>query len=184
MKIEKFEITGPLLICPNVHSDFRGFFMERFRANWMLDLGILPKIEQLNFSFSEPKVLRGLHYQYDKPQGKLVTVTRGRVFDVAVDIRKNSPTFGKHISVELSGKNPTWFWIPPGFAHGFLVIGDEPADVMYMVDQPYNASGEGAIVWNDPDLSIQWPLMSNLVISPKDQAADSFRDYSMAAQFN
>ncbi len=183
MKIQTFDIEGPRLCFLDAYSDQRGFFVERLRTSWLPEMKVLNQIDQLNFSRSEPNVLRGLHYQYDAPQGKLVTATRGRVFDVAVDIRANSPTFGQSVSVVLDGATPSWFWVPAGFAHGFLVIGNEPADVMYAVDTNYNGAGEGAIVWNDPDLAIKWPNEGPVNISGKDAAAPTFKSYLASPKF-
>ena len=175
MKVEKFEIEGPLLIEPRLFKDERGFFVERFREDQLREIGIQNHFIQDNFSRSEWKVLRGLHYQYDKPQSKLVTCTRGTILDVAVDIRKSSPTFGQAVQVELSGDNPQWLWIPAGFAHGFAVLSEEGADLLYKVDAPYNPKGEGAIRWDDPDLKINWTV-SNPLVSERDQGAMSFME--------
>jgi dTDP-4-dehydrorhamnose 3,5-epimerase len=181
MNLTKFEIAGPALIEPKVYGDTRGFFTERYKLQYSIDLG-LPEFIQDNFSRSKARVLRGLHYQWDQPQGKLVTALRGKIFDVAVDVRKNSPSFGKHISVTLDGDKPQWLWIPPGFAHGFCVLGDEPADVMYKVDTYYNPKGEYGIVYNDPTLKINWPINEPL-LSPKDQEMQSFLQYSDDPKF-
>ena len=168
MEITKFEITGPLLIKLKKFSDNRGFFVERFRSDLFKEIGLTMGFCQENFSRSHPQVLRGLHYQYKKPQGKLITVTRGTIFDVAVDVRKESPTFGKHIAIELSGDEPTWFWIPSGFAHGFCALGSQEADLLYKVDNYYDPKGETGIHWNDIELQIAWPIKAPLV-NEKDQ---------------
>lgn len=181
MKVQDFSIKGPLLIEPKMFGDDRGFFVERYKLQYSKDLG-LPQFVQDNFSRSIPKVLRGLHYQWDQPQGKLVTALRGKVFDVAVDIRKSSPTFGQHLSVVLDGNLPQWLWIPPGFAHGFCVMGDEPADLMYKVDNLYNPKGEAGIIYNDPTLKIQWPV-ANALLSPKDQVLETFAQYTEHTKF-
>ncbi len=157
----------PFLIQPRRFTDSRGFFTERFRQDVFTKLGLSHEFAQDNFSHSLPGVLRGLHYQHTPAQGKLVTCTNGAVFDVAVDLRPGSPTFGRWQGVELTAKDPLWFWIPAGFAHGFCVLGKEPADVWYKVDTPYNPDGEGGIVWNDPTLCIKWPIEAPL-ISPRD----------------
>ena len=168
MEIKKFDIEGPLLITPKVFKDDRGFFVERFNKKTFESAGLPFKFVQDNYSKSAPKVLRGMHYQTNPSQGKLVSCVHGKIFDVAVDIRKNSPTFGKYIHVELSGENPQHLWIPAGFAHGFCVLGTESADVLYKVDSYYSPAGEICILWNDPELDIQWPIGSPL-LSPKDQ---------------
>jgi dTDP-4-dehydrorhamnose 3,5-epimerase len=121
-------------------------------------------------------VLRGLHYQHTPPQGKLVGVLRGQIFDVAVDIRPDSPTYGQYIGVELTDRNGKVLWIPAGFAHGFCVLGDEPADVLYRADALYGPRGEGGIAWNDPDLAVPWPI-SNPIVSDRDRAMPSFASY-------
>lgn len=182
MKVTEFNIKGPKLIEPKIYADERGFFTERFKVQYSTEVGIPEVFVQDNFSRSTPRVLRGLHYQWDQPQGKLVTALRGKIFDVAVDIRKQSPTFGQHISVILDGDVPQWFWIPAGFAHGFCVIGNESADVMYKVDHLYNPKGEAGIAYNDPQLQINWPVVDAL-LSPKDTILDSFGQYSEKAKF-
>lgn len=161
MLVKKFDIEGPLVIENIRHGDERGFFTERYRDDFMKSIGITAEFCQENYSRSAAGVLRGLHYQYDKPQAKLVTCTRGEIFDVIVDIRKGSPTFGKSVSVVLSGNEPKWFWVPYGFAHGFYVISSEGADLMYKVDNYYNPKGEDGILWNDPALAIQWPFAAD-----------------------
>lgn len=181
MKLEKFDIEGPILIEPKLFKDPRGFFIERFREDLLGDVGIFVHFIQDNFSRSSGKIIRGLHFQYDKPQSKLVTCTHGKILDVAVDIRKESPTFGKSIQVILDGDVPQWLWIPAGFAHGFAVL-TETADVLYKVNQPYNPKGEGALMWNDADLNIPWKI-SDPLISEKDQKAMSFAQYKKDPKF-
>jgi dTDP-4-dehydrorhamnose 3,5-epimerase len=176
MKVTRFDIDGPLLIEPAVREDSRGFFAERFHAGQFQELGLPAHFVQDNHSHSNPGVLRGLHFQYEPPQGKLVGVIAGKIFDVVVDIRHGSPTFGKKIECELSGSNRMSLWIPPGFAHGFCVIGDEPADVVYKVDVYYNPEGEGGIHWADRELAIRWPV-SNPMVSEKDQNLSGFVAY-------
>lgn len=173
MEIQKFNIDGPLLINLKTFHDNRGFFVERFNESKFKDLGLPTKFVQDNFSHSGPGVLRGLHFQLNPPQGKLVSCSRGEVFDVAVDIRKGSKTFGQHISVNLSGEKPAVFWIPTGFAHGFCVTSKEGADVWYKVDNPWAANGEVCILWNDADLAIPWPI-EKPILSSKDQIGDRF----------
>jgi dTDP-4-dehydrorhamnose 3,5-epimerase len=169
-------LSGLLVIELEVHADDRGFFVERFRADRFAALGLPDRFVQDNHSRSRPRVLRGLHYQRGPAQGKLVGVTRGRVWDVAVDLRSGSPTFGRHAGVELSGENGRLLWVPPGFAHGFCVLGDEPADVLYKVDAAYNPAGEGGVHWADRDLAIRWPVADPLV-SPRDHRLESFPRY-------
>lgn len=171
-----------MLIEPKVFKDPRGFFTERFREDQFKEIGIHTHFVQDNFSRSDYKILRGLHYQYDKPQSKLVTCTYGKILDVAVDIRKSSPTFGKSVQIILTGENPQWFWIPSGFAHGFCVLSKEGADVLYKVDVGYNPKGEGGIMWNDPYLKINWELNDPLV-SDRDQKGMSFDDYKNNQKF-
>lgn len=177
MKATRFDIDGPMLIECRKFEDTRGFFTERFRLDQWRELAPAhPGFVQDNYSWSGAGVLRGLHYQFQPAQGKLVTCLEGRILDVAVDIRPGSPTLGQHVKVELSAREPAWLWVPPGFAHGFAVTSPDGAGVLYKVDQPYNPNGEGAIRWNDPDLAIGWPLAA-AVISPKDETAPSFKDY-------
>lgn len=180
MDVKEFEIKGLKLITLKKNGDDRGFFCERFKLEPFAEIGI-KNLVQDNYSRSSAKILRGLHYQWDKPQSKLVTVTHGSIFDVAVDIRKDSPTFGKHVSVVLKDSEPQWFWVPAGFAHGFCVLG-ETADVMYKVDNYWNGKGESGIAWNDPTLNIKWPYMDP-VLSPKDGVNKSFKDYSVEPKF-
>ncbi len=182
MKVEKFDIEDLLLLKPKLFRDSRGFFCERFKSNVLEELGISNRFVQDNFSRSAFKTLRGLHYQFDKPQSKLVTCTRGEILDVAVDIRKNSKTFGKSVALALRGDDPTWFWIPAGFAHGFAVLSEEGADVLYKVDEGYNPHGEGNIVWNDPELDIQWKINEPL-LSQRDQGSSSFATYKQRSHF-
>jgi len=176
MQIHDCPIAGLKTIQLKILGDSRGFFVERFHAQRFADAGLPTEFTQDNHSRSAPGILRGLHYQHTPPQGKLVGVIRGRVWDVAVDIRPQSPTFGQHHAVELSGDNGLLFWMPPGFAHGFCVLGDEPADMYYKVTGLYNAPGEGGIAYNDPDLNIPWPI-ENPTISARDLSQQSWRDY-------
>lgn len=169
-------LDGLLLLELQVHGDSRGFFVERFHEDKFAELGLPTRFVQDNHSRSAPRVLRGLHYQNDPAQGKLVGVTRGRAWDVAVDIRRNSPTFGRYYGVELSDRNGLLFWIPPGFAHGFCVLGDEPADMLYKVTAPYNPQGEGGIRFDDERIGVRWPV-SDPIISARDTALMSFAEY-------
>jgi len=182
MNIVKFDVAGPLLLELKYHGDSRGFFVERFRQDTFDETGLALDYVQENYSKSAPGVLRGLHYQYDLPQGKLVTCVMGKIWDVAVDIRKGSPTYGKYVGVTLDADKPAWFWIPVGFAHGFCVLGDEPAGLLYKVDNYYNAKGEGGIMWNDPDLNVPWPLKDPM-ISARDLVQPTFKDYSAQPKF-
>lgn len=176
MDIVRERISGVVTIQLRSFADERGFFVERFNAHAFAAAGIPIDFCQDNHSRSKPGVLRGLHYQSDPAQGKLVGVIRGRVWDVVVDIRPDSPTFGEHVGVELSGDNGRLIWMPPGIAHGFCVLGDEPADMLYKVDRPYNKQTEGGIRWDDPNLGIPWPV-SGPIVSERDRILPSFADY-------
>lgn len=176
MNAVHLDLKGLILFSLPVHKDARGFFMERYQSDRFAEF--LPGTEfvQDNHSRSLPGVLRGLHYQRRPEQGKLVGAIRGRIWDVAVDIRPDSPTFGNSYATELSDENGRLLWIPAGFAHGFCVLGGEPADVLYKVDASYNAAGEGGIHWADPDLGIAWPL-SSPIVSKRDEWLQSFATY-------
>lgn len=176
MKINHFNTSGLLHIELSPYHDLRGYFVERFNEQHFLELNLPTNWRQDNFSRSNPGVLRGLHYQYDLPQAKLVTCVSGQIWDVAVDLRKNSPTFGQYFAVELTGDAPSWLYISAGFAHGFCVLGDQPADVIYKVDALYNLKGESGILWSDPDLNIPWPIQAP-TLSPKDKSLPSFKQY-------
>jgi dTDP-4-dehydrorhamnose 3,5-epimerase len=178
MKATHLAIADVFLIEPRVFGDERGFFFESFnQAKFEKALGQKITFVQDNHSKSSKGVLRGLHYQDPKPQGKLVRVTQGEVFDVAVDIRKNSPTFGKWVGEILSGENKKQLWIPEGFAHGFLVL-SEVAEFLYKTTEYYAPEFEKCIIWNDPDLAIEWPLSKPPVLSIKDQNGLPFVDFS------
>ncbi len=170
MKAAPVSIPGLLLLEPKIHRDERGFFLERYRQDALAEIGIKESFVQDNHSRSMPGVLRGLHYQTN--QGKLVSVVRGRIWDVAVDLRKNSSTYGKYYAVELNEENASMLWIPAGFAHGFYVLGNEPADVLYKVTVPYNPSHEGGVRWDDPKLKISWPIKNPLVSARDKQLTD------------
>lgn len=176
MNVRGLGIDGLLLVELVVHGDARGFFVERFQVERFRDAGLPIQYVQDNHSRSAPGVLRGLHFQHTPAQGKLVGVLRGRIWDVAVDIRPDSLTFGQSVGVELSDMNGKLLWIPPGFAHGFCVLGDEPADVLYKVDALYNPKGEAGIAWNDPELAVPWPISEPLV-SARDTQLQSFAEY-------
>nr|BFD66490.1 dTDP-4-dehydrorhamnose 3,5-epimerase [Bdellovibrio sp. HAGR004] len=165
METIEFPIKGLILIKLKTFHDDRGFFTERFNLKKFNDLGLPTEFVQDNFSRSKYGALRGLHYQTDPAQGKLVTCLAGEIFDVAVDIRKDSPTYGQHVSVTLRGDEPSWLWIPEGFAHGFCVTSKDGADVLYKVNQPWNQGSEGCFAWNSPKLNIQWPILPQLVSS-------------------
>jgi dTDP-4-dehydrorhamnose 3,5-epimerase len=177
MEIIKTNIPDVLLIKPRVFEDKRGFFMETFQADKMKEAGINHRFVQDNHSRSMQGTLRGLHYQIDNVQGKLVRVAIGKIYDVAVDIRKSSPTFGKWIGVILSAENKNQLWVPPGFAHGFYVI-SESADVLYKATDFYNASAERCILWNDKVLDIDWHLVEGVepILSVKDLEGKSLEN--------
>lgn len=176
MIIVKSHLEGCLIIEPTVYGDERGFFLETFNEDRYAQIaGISVKFVQDNHSHSTKGVLRGLHFQKTKPQGKLVRVIRGTVFDVAVDIRRTSSTFGDWQGVILSGDNKRQFWIPPGFAHGFVTLSEE-ADFEYKCSDYYDSCDEGCIKWNDPNLNIDWPL-DNPVLSDKDASAKNMDDF-------
>ena len=159
MNVTKTAIPGVLILDPKVHGDQRGFFIETFRADRYAALGIAGHFVQDNLSRSAYGVLRGLHLQNPRAQGKLVTVLRGHVLDVAVDVRRGSPTFGQHVAVELSEENRLQFWVPRGFAHGFLVL-SETADFFYKCDEMYSPSDEIVVRWNDPAIGVAWGIDS------------------------
>jgi dTDP-4-dehydrorhamnose 3,5-epimerase len=168
-------LAGVFVLEPRVFGDGRGFFLESYNERTMAELGIRERFVQDNHSLSAHKVLRGLHYQIKHPQGKLVRAAVGEILDVAVDLRKNSPTFGKWDAVVLSGENQHSLWIPPGLAHGFRVISDS-AHVLYKATDFYYPELERTIAWNDPDLKIDWQLEGDPIISAKDQRGILFRD--------
>ena len=169
MKVERTGLEGVLLLEPRVFGDARGYFLESWNAREFEKLGIGARFVQDNHSRSARNVLRGLHYQIRQPQGKLVRVTAGEIYDVAVDIRRGSPSFGMWTGVVLSAANRKMCWVPPGFAHGFLVTGDH-AEVQYKVTDYWAAEHERSIAWNDRDLAIAWPLNGDPVLSAKDRA--------------
>lgn len=162
MNVVETEIAGVLIVEPVVLGDRRGFFLETYKADRYAAAGISGPFVQDNLSRSAYTVLRGLHLQNPRAQGKLVTVLRGRVLDVAVDVRRGSPTFGKHVAVELSEQNRRQFWVPRGFAHGFMVM-SKVADVFYKCDEVYSRSDEIIVRWNDPTVGIAWGIDSPLL---------------------
>ena len=168
IKVEKTPIEGLYVIEPTVHQDERGYFVETYNQRDFEEAGLYYTFVQDNQSMSVKGVLRGLHFQKEFPQAKLVRVIRGTVFDVAVDIRKNSPTYGKWYGVELSEDNKKQFLISEGFAHGFVVLSDV-AEFCYKVTDFYHPGDEGGIAYNDPDIGIEWPAAGNLIMSQKDQ---------------
>ncbi|MEY3869723.1 MAG: hypothetical protein RLZZ338_3614 [Cyanobacteriota bacterium] len=176
MNVIPTEIPDVLIIEPKVFGDERGFFFESFNHRVFAEkTGVNSEFVQDNHSRSVKNVLRGLHYQMENPQGKLLRVIMGEIFDVAVDIRKSSPTFGQSVSCILSAENKRQFWVPPGFAHGFLVISDI-AEVLYKTTEYYAPQHERAILWNDPDLAIAWPLPeNNPILSAKDEAGKTLK---------
>lgn len=176
MQIIPTTIPDVLILEPTVFGDQRGFFFESFNERRIQELtGLTLRFVQHNHSRSAGGVLRGLHYQIQQPQGKLVRVTTGEVFDVAVDIRRSSPTFGKWYGDLLSADNKRQMWVPPGFAHGFCVTSDS-AEFLYLTTDYYAPEHERCIAWNDPDLSIQWPLATAPSVSAKDSQGRLFKD--------
>ncbi|AVQ72177.1 dTDP-4-dehydrorhamnose 3,5-epimerase [Microcystis sp. MC19] len=175
MKVIPTEIPDVLIIEPQVYGDDRGFFLESFnQKDFREKTGVNTTFVQDNHSMSLKNVLRGLHYQIPNPQGKLVRVVSGSVFDVAVDARQSSPTFGQWVGCVLSAENKRIFWVPEGFAHGFLVLSDR-AEFLYKTTNYYYPQYEKTILWNDADLGIDWPLDTPPILSPKDQAGQPFK---------
>ncbi len=169
MRIQITEIPDVLVIEPKVFGDDRGFFYESFNERHFKELtGISENFVQDNHSKSTRNVLRGLHYQIQQPQGKLVRIVSGEVFDVAVDLRKSSPTFGRWVGVTLSAENKRQMWVPPGFAHGFVVTSDS-AEFLYKTTEYWAPEFERTILWSDPEIGIDWPLESAPILSSKDQ---------------
>jgi dTDP-4-dehydrorhamnose 3,5-epimerase len=177
MRVIDTELPPVRLITPDVHGDRRGFFKEAWNARRFAAAGIDAQFVQDNHSRSARGTLRGLHYQVRQPQGKLVWSLAGEVFDVAVDLRRSSPTFGRWCGVTLSADEHSMLWIPPGFAHGFYVLSDG-ADIMYKCTDYYAPEHERTIAWNDPDLAIAWPAPGNdaPILSARDAQGASFRD--------
>lgn len=176
MQIQKTSLPDVLIIEPKIFADDRGFFFESFNEKRFEELtGVKKRFVQDNHSKSEKNVLRGLHYQIHQPQGKLVRVISGEVFDVAVDLRRNSPTFGQWVGVVLSEKNQRQLYIPEGFAHGFIVTSDS-AQFLYKTTDYWAPEFERTILWNDPTLAITWPLSSEPLLSNKDRAGTVFNE--------
>lgn len=178
MKVIETKIPGVVVIEPQIFGDTRGFFQELWRDERYKDIGIEGPFLQDNLSYSTRGVLRGLHYQHPHSQGKLVSVIQGVVYDVTVDIRIGSDTFGQWVSVVLSGENHRQLWVPPGFAHGFCVL-SKTAYFTYKCTDVYTPAAEGGIIWNDPDINIEWPL-KEVVLSDKDTQYLRLRDISPA----
>lgn len=174
----KTEIDGMFIVEPTVFGDDRGYFLETYHYDEFKKAGIDAVFVQDNQSKSKRGVLRGLHFQTKRPQGKLVRVIKGKVFDVGVDLRKNSPTFGKWVGAVLSDENKRQLYIPAGFAHGFLVLSDE-AEFVYKCTDFYDPQNEGGIIYNDPDININWPISGDMkiLLSQKDRALPSLKSF-------
>lgn len=173
MKISEAPLSGLIIIEPKIFNDHRGYFFESFQQERYAELGI-PEFVQDNQSHSKKDILRGLHYQLPHAQGKLVSVLRGSVWDVVVDLRRSSPTFGQWFGITLDDKTHTQMYVPAGFAHGFCVLSEE-ADFLYKCTDYYAPNCEAGIVWNDPDLNITWPCMSP-ILAEKDQQLPRFSE--------
>lgn len=178
MKVTPTTLPDVLIVEPEILTDHRGWFFEEFRDERFRDLGLPARFRQENRSRSQCGVLRGLHYQLEHPQGKLVTCTHGRIFDVAVDIRRGSPTFGRWAGVELDGDAPRQLWIPPGFAHGFCVL-TPFADVAYKCTDVYVREDDRGLRWDDPEIGIRWPV-ERPMLSDRDRGFRTLRE-SVAA---
>lgn len=174
MKVERTALPDVLLLTTDIYRDSRGAFQETWNLRKAEDVGLPSNWVQDNFSVSKKNVLRGIHYQIDHPQGKLVRVTHGAVLDVVVDLRRSSSTFGKHTAIELDGETGKMLWIPAGFGHAFLALSDT-AGFAYKVTDYYSPSAERTIRWDDPDLAIAWPVSEDLIVSEKDRNGKSFR---------
>ena len=181
MKVTPTSIPSVLIIEPKVFGDTRGFFFESFnQRDFNQATGLDVNFVQDNHSRSSKGVLRGLHYQIQQPQGKLVRVVRGSIFDVTVDLRKSSPTFGQWVGMELNEDNHCQLWIPPGFAHGFYVLSDS-ADFLYKTTDYYAPEFECSLIWNDPTIGIEWPLNTQPIISAKDVQGNKLADAEVFA---
>lgn len=175
MQVTETAIPGVLLITPRVFEDERGFFMESYNRRKFEEIGLDMAFVQDNHSKSVRNVLRGLHYQIRQIQGKLVRVIAGEIFDVAVDLRRDSPTLGKWVGATLSSANRQILWVPPGFAHGFLTLSDS-AEVLYKTTDYYSPAHERCVRWDDPQLAIRWPLQGEALLSPKDSSGVAFAE--------
>jgi dTDP-4-dehydrorhamnose 3,5-epimerase len=176
LKVTKTNLKDLLVVELDVHGDERGFFIERFHEQKYADLGLPTHFLQDNHSRSAPNVLRGLHLQYAPAQGKLVGVICGKIWDVAVDVRPDSPTLGQHFAIELDDISGKLLWVPGGFAHGFCTLSDDYTDVFYKTTATYNPASEVGIAWDDKELAINWPI-KNPIISERDKKQDSFANY-------
>ncbi|MGE3315986.1 MAG: dTDP-4-dehydrorhamnose 3,5-epimerase [Planctomycetaceae bacterium] len=182
MEVQEMDLPGVLIISPRVFADSRGFFKETYEKNRYREIGITSEFVQDNLSRSCRGTLRGLHFQVEHPQGKLVQVLRGEVFDVAVDVRRSSPSFGRWVSVTLSESNHRQLYVPPGFAHGFYVL-SETADLFYKCTDFYHPQHERTLLWSDAEVGIEWPLQGEPILSAKDQKGtplqtlECFEDY-------
>jgi dTDP-4-dehydrorhamnose 3,5-epimerase len=176
MKIKETSLPGVLVLTPAIYQDSRGAFSETFNQRKIEEAGLPALWPQDNFSVSKKNVLRGIHYQITNPQGKLVRVTYGAVLDVAVDLRRSSPTFTKHVAIELDSERGEMLWIPVGFGHAFLALTDG-VGFAYKVTDYYSPAGERTVVWNDPDLAIPWPISSeSAIVSDKDRSGLRLQD--------
>ena len=176
IKVRETSLPGVLVLVPAIFPDDRGVFWESFNLRDVTEAGLPATWVQDNFSLSSKNVLRGIHYQIARPQGKLIRVTHGKILDVAVDLRRSSPTFAKHITIELTGTSSEMLWIPEGFGHGFLALTDQ-VGTAYKVTDYYNPHCERTIAWNDPDLSIPWPVdPAEVIISAKDRSGSLLKD--------
>ena len=181
MNIIETSLPGVLILEPKIFKDARGAFCETYNERVMQQAGLPTRWVQDNFSLSKKNVVRGLHYQTGKPQGKLVRVTHGTVWDVAVDLRRSSPTFGQHVSVELSGENGRMFWIPEGFGHGFVAL-SEIAGFAYKVTEYYSPADERTVLWSDEELGISWPVaVADAIVSDKDKQGRRLREAELFA---
>jgi dTDP-4-dehydrorhamnose 3,5-epimerase len=176
MKITETSLPGVMLVTPIIYRDSRGSFHETFNQGQMAEAGLPVEWPQDNFSVSRINVLRGIHYQLIQPQGKLIRITQGAVLDIVVDLRRSSPSFGRHVAVQLDSEKGEMLWIPHGFGHGFLAL-TEVVGLAYKVTDYYSPSGERTIVWNDSDLAIPWPIDADKVIlSDRDRQGATLRD--------
>lgn len=175
MKIQETALPGVLLLQPNIYRDSRGAFLETWNLRAIVEAGLPATWVQDNFSISKKNVLRGIHYQITQPQGKLVRVAHGAVLDVAVDLRRSSPTFGRHVAVELTEERGEMLWIPAGFGHAFLALTDD-VGFAYKVTDYYSPQGERTILWSDPEIAIPWPVSAEqAVVSDKDEKGQTLR---------
>ena len=181
MNFAETAIPGVLVLTPTIYHDNRGAFLETWNLRRMAEAGLPSHWVQDNFSISRKNVVRGIHYQISQPQGKLVRVSHGAVLDIAVDLRRNSPSFGRHVAVHLTAERGEMLWIPVGFGHAFLTLTEE-AGFAYKVTDYYSAAGERTILWNDPELGIAWSVdAANAIVSEKDAHGARFRDAEVFA---